>query len=1171
MTVTPALTSPELDNLTGASTLMRYLSPVPDTVVATARVNQAVFSYPLTQLTVDGTSAGWANVREGQTVYIGSTAGGRNRGVYRVRLAGNSTTLYLQEMGQQDPGQQPIDYRSQSISNDDYITVLQRWDIWSVLPRIDPLTGLIYEDYNRSPGTLNSTPPPLVEVVINGRRNHLFTLISGDTLAISASVAVSKWPTSTGSTLEYTWDVPDAWTDVEGDDSDTLSASAPPGNYVLRVEVDDSIGGVTERVIHVHIHDRSTNPPIRIAEMPRSDSRNRTGRRMSFSLYNDALAAIPAGAMVGYFEAPTWGGGDVPSATRQFVGWVQRQQLDGRDGLREASIELVGPAALLGIMYTTSQVIQAVATPTTWQQCVPSLSSSAFMAWYMLRWRAANVLRLFDFTPFSVSPSGQRLPEWIIDKGSLLQQMESLASERGNFGANSEGSLFFLRHPSLVDVASRGAVVERDALDESIYRSVSIGQERRPRVQQVRGEGFSWDGSAALPTPYYSDAPKVPGEGSRMTKLAAQVVTGQAELDQLTGDEYARANNPYPELSASIPKNRDVYEPAEMAFVQVDVPAYLMATGAAWSKRCVPLSVSKRHNADGTSDLELVLEAETHGLPGDYVPVPAPNDSLYTPVFAPSPIEPIPPVALGDFSITIPTAVPPTLPASSAPSIVPGRATIYNSSDACYRSYDLVTFDDVTPGWFTQIKQMVLDRGTPFSRRAYVLGNNGTDSRVAFTEDVFEADPVWQFGEIVSGIYDLIESVRDQPGMIYIFGTSTAGEESEDDEWVLDLDFTQSSYGFEIGTHPTIAGFTNAGRWVAGQGFQLRALNFRAALWATSPTFSPTTVDRTATVYYYDNADPYEAGPFSFSNGDQQVTFSNDTTNRVNMIPTPIETGTNLQLTANGGSNAVNVKALSMGIRHFPGSVENGWAPIYLKRAIWAGTGDKPAIGAGVVRSRFSGNYGENLEDPRVVAPALEGTPGFSTGPLGLVAMAGGDEEVVGTDTDGGEYSPVTYGEAEGSYPITIHVPDYLVGSASKSNKKAPFNYVYAAPVAMSSHALWRVVSTGRLGITPEVGSDLALGVTPWGLDMWRGKRILYIGEADGTRYLFRTTSGGLSWGAETAMAEANSVRALRFSKTGNEWIVAAGSNGLKVTANMGASWSTIATGDDALYAELFG
>lgn len=108
--------------------------------------------------------------------------------------------------------------------------------------------------------------------------------------------APTSWPTSTGETFTYAWTVPAAgWDDVTGETTTTLTANVEPGNYILYLVVTGSLSGATTRACFVHIHDNDVNPPLLISEMPRSDTRDRTGRRMSFDLYNNRLASIPVG------------------------------------------------------------------------------------------------------------------------------------------------------------------------------------------------------------------------------------------------------------------------------------------------------------------------------------------------------------------------------------------------------------------------------------------------------------------------------------------------------------------------------------------------------------------------------------------------------------------------------------------------------------------------------------------------------------------------------------------------------------------------------------------------------------------------------------------------------------------------------------------------------------
>jgi len=237
MAVSSALSGTDQTNLAGPSALRRYLAVVPSTTIATARINQASFSYPLAQVTVDTTS-GWSSVRAGMTVKIGSTSGASDRGVYRVRKVPDSTTLYLSEMGAGDPGLLAADIKSSGFADNDYVTVLDRRDVWSVLPRIVyPGDGTIYEDYDLTVGSYNTTPPPIVNITINGfgTGGYATKIADGATKAMTLTATVLKFPVSqlSGSTLTYAWSGTSGWSSVSGTTSATLTGNAPPGNYTI--------------------------------------------------------------------------------------------------------------------------------------------------------------------------------------------------------------------------------------------------------------------------------------------------------------------------------------------------------------------------------------------------------------------------------------------------------------------------------------------------------------------------------------------------------------------------------------------------------------------------------------------------------------------------------------------------------------------------------------------------------------------------------------------------------------------------------------------------------------------------------------------------------------------------------------------------------------------------
>jgi hypothetical protein len=1216
MAGSPALTVAENTALSGPSTLLRYLSPVPDVTLATALINQSTFTYPLAHLTVDTTS-GWSSVRAGDTVFVGTTSGASDIGIYRVRLTPGSTTLYIGETSSQDPGQLPVSIRTASFANNQFITVKRRFDLWSVLPVINPSTGATYEDYDQTVGTSNTTPPPLVNVTINNRRNHLATLVAdGATFALSAVATPTSWPTSSGETFTYAWTTPSSgWSSVSGTTTTTLTATVAPGNYVLYLSVTGSLSGTTQRACFVHVHDTSTNPPLLISEMPRSDVRDRTGRRMSFDLYSNRLESIPDGAACLYFEVCTWAaqwslsGGtlsedldtsetgvdvsngalfttssiilidreqmrvtgisnntltvtrayngttaathangtaiylyapatDVPTATRQMVGWVQRQDKSGEGGLRQATIELISPSYLLNQLNSTSQIVTAASSPSSWQEVKPAISTASFLAWYMLRWRCANVLLLFNYTPFSVAAAGQRLPSWTVDKGTVLQQIQQLATERGNFGCDSEGEFYFLRHPNLVAYGSRSGIVVRDSVSASIYASVSNPRELMNRVQQVRGEAFSWDGSATLPTPYYSDAPKVPAQGTSQIKLPGQVVTDQSELNQLTGDRYQQANNPYPSISYTVKKNRDVIEPAQMPFVSVAIPDYLSASDAAYQGNIIPISVNKTHNPDGTSDLTVTGEGETHNLTGDYVPVPVGNDSLFTPSYVPSSIEPLPLPSLGEFnSIVIPAAVP--APAGGAGETVsPGKGAIWVSADgsSIKRTLDITVeppdVDDVTPDdtFFTSFVMVVHAKTPNFSRAAYALGNDGTDSKVAYTTDIYADTVEWTVGGALTGLYTQIESagLSSLAGGVVVYGTIPAGE-----ALAYDFDFTVSNQGFV--SLPT-GGPNQQATYHAGQGWGRGVDTGRIGIQKNvGGSFI-------RAVLTYNESMP--SGSFvrvvSYPYPPYTVVAQSTVAASVYDLSYASTPGFSMDSGPSGGSLSTTIRLTRVQL----------YETVF--DAVVATSDDYGATFAV-----------ETIGD----APSSEGA--FCLSRFGPVALAAVDGTLEKATVFGGAFSPVTGGGTTGTYPLACRIPWFKIGQPSQTNNSTSPDFYLASAVAISTESLWKVIGGVQTAVTPSVTGTKAVGVSSNCIGTYGANRICFIGNVSGTIYIFRSTNSGTSW-TNTAVSGATSVRAQRFSPSGLIWIAGTSTN-LRYSSNGGSTWQNRTASGGALYAELMG
>jgi hypothetical protein len=644
-----------------------------------------------------------------------------------------------------------------------------------------------------------------------------------------------------------------------------------------------------------------------------------------------------------------------------------------------------------------------------------------------------------------------------------------------------------------------------------------------------------------------------------METLPSQTITDQSELNQVTGDFYAYRNNRYPQVTWTVHKNRDVIEPAELPFVRLTIPANLSTDDIAWVKNVIPQSVSKRHNADGTADMEYSGEAETHGLAADYVPVPEVNDGIYTDPFDPTPFDPIPPSTIG--TIVIPPSIAPVTPGATDPYVSPGRGLIYNTSTQGYCVYSLTpsTLTCVSrsvPSWFTEVSMMVHDRGTALSRGAYVLGNDGTDSRAAYTPDVYATTPTWTLGATVSGLFNTIVSVIDKPGEVYIFG-GQAG-------WSHDVDFTIDEQGFTAASDSDYSPSTLAIH--SGSGWEQA---YSSGVTFTNNRFSqvridlalPFTSNLTAVSFTYaslNKGNNIEDG----TNNPQGIILTNSST-LTDQNSLPAGTGS---VSWSGTASGVDTLTLFLDIGFRNDSVACTGTGV-ITGAHLEGTGPSPFASAST-SSCYSTDFGATFGSPKTVGTVL-GNPGFSVGVQGVSVIAGGNAKAVITnDHDGAGYRDANNGTATATYPIALLIPSWRIGSTSLSNKGINPNYFMAYAALYGGNSLVKVTGVGLSDISPSITGTKALCPTPLGIDSWKGKRVMYIGNVSGTRYMFRTSTTGASW-ANTAMTGAVSIRARRFSSNGSEWIAALGSSTLKYTSNFGTWVSKTVTGN-AIYAEIF-
>lgn len=619
--MTTALTAGELTALAGPSTVKGYLSVYTPTSVGTALINGAIgYNITMSDVTIDTASANWTTlVKKGMTVKISWTGNVR---YFRLRKDASSTTvLPIGESAAADFGlipQETID--DQGVPDNANVTVYDQRDLWTALPRI--AGGTVYEDYDLA---YTGTGPNVQQWPAVNLGKHVSTYIGS---ASSTSLTFANTPIYFGTSAPsagapYYWVQPGSWTVTAGGGSattnSTMTATVPAGQYWLQCDANDALGTRYPAYRRVWVHNDS-NPPIPVVRA--SITKDFTGTRARLLLPDYAVASITAGVMVNYFEMVTFNGSatSVPSASTNVTGWITRIDYTIERGVRYAEVEIGGPAELLNRLggYTNYLSRAYPGTPSTLQELYYRNCTVDYFIWYTILMRAPNLALLFDHHFFSTSETSYRFPYAKFGSGSLLRQLQELASIIScNYGFDSTGAGWVARHPSLALAFSPAtrSTTRRETLSPDKYTKVSgFSRNLRPSCRKVRLEMFYYDGASVAG--YVTESPgNAPGQGASEERIDGQVVSYLQEGEEIAGHTYAQRNRPINDLTFEIGGNRDVYEPARMDTVAYSWTAAQSPENAARSAAGTVSRVSKEVSV-GEVKTTVTVEPLTQGAPG---------------------------------------------------------------------------------------------------------------------------------------------------------------------------------------------------------------------------------------------------------------------------------------------------------------------------------------------------------------------------------------------------------------------------------------------------------------------------------------------------------------------------------------------------------------------------
>jgi hypothetical protein len=672
-----AVTSPE-------KTLLRkdgqwselYLATLVPQTVFTAILDDLPTSFDqvaeITYITGSGTLA---DIREGMTMYVGSSAGAHDLGMVRIRKTPTADIFYIGE-------QSRVIWQSAA-----YLTVVEDFDLWAKHLHIDGTTPFMDYDVAYTDQHEDFNPVPVLGV-------HRVAKLTGATVDVGLGCDTPNGDASWvfDSTISsYLWDIPSA-TAIDDDTAvNPVATFDSVGWHACYCAVTAANGKSKTGMRWVFIWDDNNLPATSFKVSGWSEDYESGGSSCKIVLADEAsLSEIRERSLCILFSVDHYGKyddhteqsiGQVTGAENvRFVGRVGDENLEYDFNAGVVSFELQGyqywfskiPSFPAGVEIATD-------TPDVWTS-LPALTVDRGI-WHLIEWHSTSTA-IMDFMP---SGDTRYSPEVSAFTGNLWSQMDEFAFQqiRAHAHVDMFGRLFIEVDPQMIPIADRAASITTvmDLTGDDVKSGVSLEKQIVSDVSMVDASGISIDQYGGSPLSYFAVAPgHVFGEFGSVEIVDRLLIENQAECNEIAGLLYGWKVNKYKELNIELVGNNNMISCFPNQYVTYTVSASDTPRGEALSVDFIPRRRSiDFDNESGIWEYQIDLEP-TSSQENSVAYTPPEGDDVSIP-----PLPPIP---------TIPSFFP-TYPGDAA-GITPKTVVLVDNSQGILRTSN---FDAVQPTW----------------------------------------------------------------------------------------------------------------------------------------------------------------------------------------------------------------------------------------------------------------------------------------------------------------------------------------------------------------------------------------------------------------------------------------------------------------------------------------
>lgn len=600
----------------------------------TARVNQSFSSYDqVAEITYDLegiTPQGvYTDILPDMTLLIGSTEGGSERGIARIRKAATDTVLY-------------IGVESQiAIQDNDYLTVLAAFEPWVKHPRIT--TNVIKMDYDIAYSNQHSQPNPApvlgLDAIVELTEESVEVGFDG-----SDSYVITDDP------LSFTWACATAAAVEDEDTATPVFTFDTAGRHLVSCTVTvDATGKTTTGYRLVYVLDDSYRPLLEAEIEEIETDIDVGGAAVELSVHGD-LAGVRPRAKVwiiskDYFDLARQAHGPVIGRENLvFQGWITGENIEF--GTKQsANLVIEGPQAFLDAVASFPASLEDTdwagnggGAPNKWSEMQNLTVRKAL--WHYFAWRTT----LLRFTDVRITDNEREAAQILAGEGTMWGQIQEMAWETifARPACDFLGRVYVEIEPQLIPLDEREDLPVAMAITRSdMADAPSIERQTIAETSQVALTGSAYSGGNQLAVGGLSPG-NVPGPFGDVIEIGDLVFLSQDEAIVLAGAYYGWMINELKEIKFTLAQINKFIDIAPRQYCTLSLAAEENNRGLEFSNlRILPRQLTYRHNPEtGSFVLEAVFEGESHLWHGVKYIFPGSSDPEAPPIEPPEPPTP---------------------------------------------------------------------------------------------------------------------------------------------------------------------------------------------------------------------------------------------------------------------------------------------------------------------------------------------------------------------------------------------------------------------------------------------------------------------------------------------------------------------------------------------------